>query len=196
MDVTAEHVQYLRDNQHKDLERIWRGFSDKFQLSASSSWFRWFEKSLDSLENDPNYISWVQEMRVCLHSDLCDDWRKRNLHPRRSRLEGVLWRAAGQEATGAVTDAQTLIQHARGAVANNAQGELAILVTGRSPARSPATATRSATAATRSATAATGSSTAATSKQLTDCKEINCLYHLCSCLDSFQKVTAFIIASK
>jgi len=89
-----DRVLYLKECRHKDVEQLWRGFSDKFQLPMSSNWLNSIEKTLDILQNEPEHFIWAGEMKLMLHSERCENWRAQYLQPRRSRLHNILLDAA------------------------------------------------------------------------------------------------------
>jgi hypothetical protein len=132
MDISGR-MRYLKEHRHKEPEQVWRGFSDKFQLFVSSSWFDSIARSLDTLEQDPEHTTWAREMRKMLNSTRCENWRARYLQPRRSRLHGILQRATTQESVGAIVNAQNMIKQARHVLVNSVQAELGGLITMDNP---------------------------------------------------------------
>lgn len=129
----ADRVQYLREHRHKEVEQLWRGFSDKFLLPVSSNWFDSIAKCLDVLEKDPEHATWAGEMKLMLRSERCENWRAQYLQPRRSRLHGILRRTTAQESAGAIINAQNMIKQARSVLTNTVQDELAGLLTSNAP---------------------------------------------------------------
>ncbi|KAF9295560.1 hypothetical protein BGZ88_001875 [Linnemannia elongata] len=127
MDITGR-IQYLKEHRHKEPEQLWRGFSDKFQLSISSSWLDSITRSLDTLKEDPEHTTWAREMKEMLRSTRCEEWRAQYLLPRRSRLHGILQRTTAQESAGAIVNAQDMIKQARHVLVNSVQAELGGLV--------------------------------------------------------------------
>ncbi|KAG0196941.1 hypothetical protein BGX28_009536 [Mortierella sp. GBA30] len=128
MDISSR-IQYLKEHRHKEPEQLWRGFSDKFQLPVSSTWFDSFARSLDSLQEDPEHSAWAREMNEMLRSTRCEDWRAQYLQPKRSRLHGILKRTTAQESAGAIINAQSMIKHARLVLVDSVQAELGGLST-------------------------------------------------------------------
>lgn len=128
MDI-SDRAQYLKEHRHKEAEQLWRGFSDKFQLSVSSSWFDSVIRSLDTLEEDPEHTTWAREMKEMLCSERCENWRAQYLQPRRSRLRGILQRTTAQESAGAIVNAHNMIKQARHVLVNSDQAEFEGLIT-------------------------------------------------------------------
>ncbi|KAF9897927.1 hypothetical protein BX616_004754, partial [Lobosporangium transversale] len=141
MDISA-WITYLKEHRHKEAEQLWRGFSDKFNLSLSSSWFDAIAKCFNAMEEDPEHTNWAGEMKAMLRSERCDKWRAQYLLPKRSRLHGIILRATAQESSGAIVNAQNMIQQARHVLTNNVQGELAGLLMSAAPLNTQTTVTQ------------------------------------------------------
>ncbi|KAF9346411.1 hypothetical protein BGX26_002103 [Mortierella sp. AD094] len=132
MDIAAR-IQYLKEHRHKEAEQLWRGFSDKFQLSVSARWLDSIATCLDFLEKDPEHTTWEGEMKAMLRSEHCEHWRAHYLQPKRSRLHGIFQRTTAQESAGAIVNTQDMIKQARHVLTNNVQEELASLRTSNAP---------------------------------------------------------------
>ncbi|KAG0007173.1 hypothetical protein BGZ80_004983, partial [Entomortierella chlamydospora] len=109
----SEHIHYLKENRGKMAEQLWRGFSDKFKLSKSSSWFNVISMTFDQLEKESEYSAWAKDMKTALSSDQCRYWRARYLLPRQSRLHSLFQRTKDQQSEGAVSSANKILKKAR-----------------------------------------------------------------------------------